>query len=165
MLSLKRFVVNWFDRAFPPLEYYNQPQRRPRKPRTAPERPQVALVTYEAWRAGQIGHGPKVTAPRGRGREWADRLYCERAIERAAAWMYSDHTGRQLRTGSYQHRVWSQNKAAHREAWRAGLEPAKAIMAAPIYEWENPADTWAGRKELIRECLDYSSFLLSMAGN
>lgn len=165
MLSLKRFVVNWFDRAFPPLEYYNQPQRRPRKPRTAPERPQVALVTYEAWKAGKIGHGPVVTAPRGKGREWADRLYCERAVERAKVWQGSNYTGRQLRTGSYQHRVWSQQHAARSEAWRAGLEPAEAIMAAPVPDGCDPAGIWAGRKELIRECLDYSSFLLSMAGN
>lgn len=144
----------------------------PTMPPVAPTRPQgqpiaaaPATATYEAWKAGKIGHGPVVTAPRGKGREWADRLYCERAVERAKVWQGSNYTGRQLRTGSYQHRVWSQQHAARSEAWRAGLEPAEAIMAAPVPDGCDPAGIWAGRKELIRECLDYSSFLLSMAGN
>ena len=122
----------------------------------------VALTPYEAWKAGKLGHGPKVKAPKGAGAEWAARLYCERAIERAKNFRDSDYSRRQLRAGSRASRRRGTVKAAKSAAWDEGLTIAEAIYHAAI---PGGGDCWQGKKELIQEAFAYSSHLLYLAGN
>ena len=126
-------------------------------PQAAPQRPQVSEVTYEAWRAGKLGKGEKVTAPRGMGEEWAARLYCEKAITLAKRHRNSNNSRKQYRAGSYSDRRRSMAKQDKRHAWDKGIEPAEAIYAA-----DGPCVTWVAKKELINYCLDYSRSLLQV---
>lgn len=116
------------------------------------------VVDYESWRAGKLGHGPKVTAPRGMGEEWAARYYCERQIERAKMFAYGDHSQKQLRTGSYNHRRRHTMKLAHRQAWEYGIEIAEAVCSGID-------GYWPGKKELVQEAFAYTSHMLEMAGD
>lgn len=123
----------------------------------ASETASETAIDYETWKAGKLGGG-KVRAPKGMGEEWAARLYCEQAIERAKRYAYNDYSTRQLRTGSRTDRRRQTVKSAHRQAWEYGIEIAeKAINAIDGY--------WTGKAEIVKEAFAYSSYMIEMAGN
>lgn len=156
----------------------NRPKARPSKPLTVIPAPVVSRpvptvkntpvatsVTYEQWRDGKNGIGPKIMAPRGLGAEWAARLYCERAISRAKYFAYTHHSKKQLRYGSYASRrragIWN----AHRTAWERGIEIAEAVYNKALDNHTQHEGYWQGVKELVKEAFGYTSYLLALAGN
>jgi hypothetical protein len=134
----------------------------PITPQLAQVQPQVNEVTYEAWKAGKMDRGPKVTAPRGKGAEWAARLYCERAIERAKWYRDGFYSRKNYRTGSYNYNRRKTIKGAHQEAWHKGIEIAEAVVNAAKGQDDG---YWEGRKELVQEAFGYTDYLLYLAGN
>jgi len=167
--QLKAAINTKLDKWFPPLPPAAPaapvaPKRRQStpRPRTATQRPQVTTVTYEQWRAGKLGKGDKVVAPRGRGREWADRLWCEQTLERAGYWQRSNRTSKQYRAGS-----WNDNRrhTAYKDryqAWEMAMAPAKAIIEPEIPDWADSAAWWQLRKEVVKDCREYATCLLDM---
>ena len=150
--TINKKLDDWF-----PVETAPRPrQSRPAKPAPAPS------VTYEEWKIGKIGHGPKVKAPRGYGQDWEARLYCERALDWAKYYRDTDKTKKQYRTGSRPHRRHMTMKSAHRQAWQQGIEIAQAVIEADV---PVPGGCWTGKKELVKEAFYYTSYLLALAGD
>lgn len=166
--QLKAAVITKLDKRFPPLPQAAPiaPKRRQStpRPRTATQRRQATTptVTYEQWKRGKRGRGEKVRAPRGKGREWADRFYCEQTIERATDWQQSNRTTKKYRAGSYNDR---RRQRAYRDrytAWGKAMAPAKAIIEPEIPDWADSAAWWQLRKEVVKDCLEYATYLLDM---
>lgn len=165
-MSLKSYLIAKLDKWFPlepePLRANRPKQKRQARPATLP----APAITYDTWRAGKLGYGPKVAAPRGYGQNWSNRLYCERAIERAKRYRDNDGTKRQYRTGSKPHRRHMTVKSAHRQAWDYGLEIAEAVYNRSINnEAQHMPGYWQGAKEIIDEAFSYTSYMLAIAGN
>jgi hypothetical protein len=143
-----------------------KPADRPVKPLNVVIAPRVAdEVTYEQWKAGKDGIGPKYTAPRGMGTEWAARLYIERAISRARYFATTHHTKRQLRTGSRAHRRMTTVNKAHSDAWHFGIVKAEEIYHEALKNGDNYRGYWQIAKELVQDAFGYTSYLLELAGN
>lgn len=134
---------------------------RPRMPQDGPKTTtpiqDAPQVTYESWKIGQMDHGPKIKAPRGLGTEWQARLYCERAIDRARRYAYNEHTSKNYHPGSYNDRRRRTRKSAHRQAWAEGIKMAEAVCRASEGNWQ-------GKKDLVKEAFNYTSYLLELAG-
>ena len=164
--QLKAAASTKLDKWFPPLPQAAPiaPKRRQSapRPRTAPQRPQVTTVTYEQWKAGKLGKGEKVAAPRGKGREWADRLYCEQTLERAGYWQRSNRTSKQYRAGSYNDRRRQSAYRDRRLAWETAMAPARAIIEPAIPDWADSGAWWQLRKEVVKDCREYATCLLDM---
>lgn len=164
--QLKAAVNTKLDKWFPPLPQAAPvaPRRRQSAPRqrTPPQRPQVTTVTYEQWKAGKLGKGEKVAAPRGKGQEWADRLYCEQTIEHARYWQGCNKTSKQYRAGSYNDRRRRTAYNDRRLAWDIAMAPAKAIIEPPIPDWADAAAWWKVRREVVKDCREYATCLLDM---
>lgn len=128
------------------------------RPQAAPSNPTANEVTYEAWKAGKLGKGEKVTAPRGMGQEWAARLYCEKALERAKYYSRCNNSKKQYRAGSYNDRRRQGHYQDRRMAWQEGIETAEAVINMPL------DGNWTYKKELVQDALSYASCLLQMVG-
>lgn len=165
--QLKAAVNTKLDKWFPPLpqaapaaprrrQSVPRPQKAPRRPAAAPS------VTYEQWKAGKLGRSEKVTAPRGKGQEWANRYFCEMAIERANYWEGCHRTTKQYHTGSHNDRKRQTAYKDRKAAWNMAMAPAKAMLMQPIPEWADTGGWWKTQKEVVQECLEYAHELLEM---
>lgn len=139
------------------------PQPRPQVTARVAPSPQPATTTYEQWKAGKLGHGPKVAAPRGKGREWADRFYCESTLYTVMRWRNSDHTTKQYRAGSYNDRRRRGVKSATKEAWDRAMAPAYAMYEQPIPDGIDPGGWWQTLREVIGECRQEARYYLYLA--
>lgn len=163
-MSIKQAIIAKFDKWFPPIPAPKQSRKRTTTPRPA-KQAAAPTVSYEDWKRGKIGYGPKVTAPRGMGQEWAARLYCENAISRAKYHSQGGHSRRQLRTGSKEYRRQRSMKMAHGDAWRAGLEIAEATYNRALELHTQYPTYWPGVKDIVKECFEYSHYLHELAGD
>lgn len=167
-MSIKQAIIAKFDKWFPPIPAAPKPaKKRPRQAAPRPAKQATApAVSYDDWKRGKTGHGPKVAAPRGYGQEWAARLYCENAISRAN--YYADgnrRSKRQLRTGSREYRRQKSRNVAHGDAWRAGLEIAEATYNRALELHTEYPTYWPGVKDIVKECFEYSHYLHELAGD
>lgn len=189
MSKLGNLIWKKLDQWFPPepAPAPAKTTKRPRKRQERPVKPEAAITApyapdsidpldyawetghtayippatpYEAWKAGKLGHGPKVTAPRGKGKEWADRLYCEKAIARAKTPPIRPQK-RQLRAGSKESRRQGQRKAGRLSCWSAGLEIAEAVYNSNIRAYGPDNVHWATVRELVSEAFSYTSWMLN----
>ncbi len=163
-MTLKSYLIAKFDKWFPPIPEPPQPaKKRPATKKPAPQ----PIVTYEAWRDGRKGLGPKVAAPKGKGKDWAARLYCENQINRAKYYQQCDHSKRQLRTGSHNYNRRRTMKKAHAAAWGYGIEISEHVYnnAARDPLADELDGYWQGVKEIVQEAFGYTSYMLELAGD
>lgn len=159
-MNIREMIVtacDWYLARFPVEEPRTVVRRRRGSRKTTPSQPKPP-PTYDMWRAYKRGMGERVVAPRGMGREWADRYYCERKL--ATAQRHRDSIGprKQLRAGCKRDR---RDRAMRRDktgAWDESIELMRAIIDG--YHDDYQGMYWQGARDMIDEAYGTAQYKL-----
>ena len=159
-MNLRNLIINLCDRY---LDKYGPeiPPGPPQASRPAKKRTEAIVqpkTSYELWRAYKLDNGPRVTAPRGKGKEWGNRLYCEKRLRAAQYYTGQTYARKQLKAGCKRDQYDRRARGDKGQAWGQFIDICEGVING--YDDSLEGMYWEGAREIVDEAYGNAQYML-----